>query len=216
MGTNKNAERKALDAKEKIRNNLTTQPTEEAKRVLLKSTNEEITNMTREERNNLLEKAEPMLSEEARNDIWEYNHVSITGAINHLIERLGRMPTKTEIARETGLSRKTIYKHMKDYKAHPLFQEQEEQFKLVKGSMLSLLHRLAYQGDVKAIKLFMEATGILGNNKTVNKNIIENQHNYIQINETRLSQEQIKKLSPERLKQIEDLLKVPEAAEKKS
>ncbi len=149
------------------------------------------------------------------NDLWESNHFLITEAINLLMRLNGRMPTKTEIAEKTGLSRVTIHKHLKEYKDNPLFHQQEEQFKLVKGSMLSLLHRLAYQGDVRAIKLFMEATGIIGNNKTVNKNIIENQHNYIQINETRLSQEQIKKLSPERLKQIEELLKVPEVIKKK-
>ncbi|HXB10443.1 MAG TPA: phBC6A51 family helix-turn-helix protein [Bacteroidia bacterium] len=156
------------------------------------------------------EKRELMQAGDSNNDLWEGNHLLITGAINLLMRANGRMPTKIEIAEKTGLSRKTIHKHIKDLKDNPLFQEQDEQFKLVKGSMLSLLHNMAFKGDVKAIKLFMEATGILGNSKTVNKNIIENQHNYIQINETRLSQEQIKKLSPERLKQIEELLRVPE------
>jgi hypothetical protein len=61
-------------------------------------------------------------------------------------------------------------------------------------------------------------TGAREKNKTENQNppdrgsvqIIENQHNYIQINNKRLSQEEIQKLSPERLKQAEELLRLPE------
>jgi hypothetical protein len=44
-------------------------------------------------------------------------------------------------------------------------------------------------------------------NNTLNQNIIANQHNYIQLNETRISQEEIQKLSPERQAQIKALLK---------
>jgi len=219
MKTNKNAETKVLNTNKKVEsstknegltNPVPSKTAEESYKQLLNKTNEELNNMTREERSALLEKAEPMLSEEARCDLWEYNHISITRAINHLMEIFGRMPTKSEIASETGLSRVTVHKHLKDYKSHPLFLERDEQYKMLKGSMLKLLHSIAYEGNVNAIKLFMEVTGIISNNKTVNKNIIENQHNYIQINETRLSQDQIKKLSPERLKQIEELLKTIE------
>ncbi|MGP8216035.1 MAG: phBC6A51 family helix-turn-helix protein [Bacteroidia bacterium] len=172
-----------------------------------------IVNLKDVERDRFLKKVDPLMSNDTRNDTWEYNHTTISSSISYLMNKTGRMPTKSEIARETGLSRTTIRKHLAEYREQQLFKEQEEQFKFLKGEMLSMLYKMAVRGNVQAIKLYFEVTGVLGNNKTVNKNIIENQHNYIQINDTRLSQEEIKKLSPARLKQIEELLKLPEKAE---
>ena len=148
------------------------------------------------------------------NDEWEHNHATISLYISTCLENAGRMPSKAQIAKATGLSRLTIHKHIKDSRNNPMFEEQEEQFKMVKDRLMGMLYQMAMKrGNVNAVRLFFEATGIVGNAKTVNKNIIENQHNYIQINETRLSQEEIKKLSPERLKQLEELLNLPEKAE---
>ncbi|HXP52955.1 MAG TPA: hypothetical protein VN922_23625 [Bacteroidia bacterium] len=149
-----------------------------------------------------------------QNEQWERNHVLISLYISTCLEKAGRIPSKAEIAKATGLSRLTVHKHIKDSKQNPLFEEQEEEFKMVKDRLMGMLYQMAMKhGNVNAVRLFFEASGIVGNAKTVNKNIIENQHNYIQINETRLSQDEIKKLSPERLKQLEELLKLPEKAE---
>lgn len=163
-----------------------------------------------EEKDRFLRKIEHITSSDFNNDLWESNHKRIMAAINNVMAETGIMPTKAQIAKEAGLSRQTIHKHLKEYQEHHLYKEQEVQFRFLKSRMQAILYQLAAKGDVKAIKLFLEATGLLDNSKTVNKNIIENQHNYIQINETRLSQEEIKKLSPEKLKQIEALLKMPE------
>lgn len=137
---------------------------------------------------------------------YEKNHGNIIIAISNLMNLNCRMPTLAEIAKEAGLSRHTIRKHFKEYKENPLFRQEEEQFKIMKGIMLAKIFRLASNGDVRAAKLYMEATGMLGNKTTVYKNVIENQNNYIQINETRLFQEQIKKLSPEKLQKLEHIL----------
>ena len=71
------------------------------------------------------------------------------------------MPGKCEIAAESGLSRQTIHNHIKNY--HDTVLEQEEQFKLLKGNMLSELCGMAIRGggNVNAVKLFLEATELL-------------------------------------------------------
>ncbi len=71
--------------------------------------------------------------------------------------------------------------------------------------ILARLYDFAFQGDVKAAKLFLDATGNL--NHSSNPMFIQNQNNYIQINGIVLSQESIKLLSPEQLTQIENIVK---------
>jgi hypothetical protein len=95
-----------------------------------------------------------------------------------------------------------------------------EKFKMLNPNLLSTLYNMGQQGDLKAAKLFFDRTDAPEKNNTANQNytetglvrVIENQHNYIQVNQTRLSQEEIQKLPPERLKQIEELLRLPEKA----
>lgn len=57
-------------------------------------------------------------------------------------------------------------------------------------------------GDIKAARLYFEVLGNIGKSNLA----INTQNNYIQINQTKLSQEIIKQLSPEQLDQIEAVL----------
>lgn len=177
--------------------------------LVFKKIDQAMNTLKEEERDELLEQIAPILPKGANNDIWENNHYKIMRAIGTYMAQCGMMPKSTDIIKTTGLSRQTICKHLKEYKNNELYARQKEQYKMLTGNMLGMLYHLAACGDVKAIKLYLQATGVLGSYHTVNQNFVENQHNYIQINETRLSQEQIEKLSPERLKQIEELLKTP-------
>ncbi len=68
--------------------------------------------------------------------------------------------------------------------------------------MLSTIYKLANNGNVKAAKVFIDATTAIQPLSKVNNT----QNNYIQINQTKLSQETIKQLSPEQLEQIENVL----------
>jgi hypothetical protein len=117
------------------------------------------------------------------------------------------MPTKNDIAKGTGLSRTTIYKHLKEYATHPLYAEEILKFKFMADRVLSKVFRIAVQdgGDVKAARLYLEATGCLGGNLGMNTTI-NTQNNYIQINQTKLSQEAVKHLTQEQLSQIESIL----------
>ena len=88
------------------------------------------------ERDRFLGKIDNVISRDTKRDIWESNHINISHAISSLMGKNGNMPTKSQIAEETGLSRQTIHKHFKEYKEHPLFLEHEEQFKFIKGRMM--------------------------------------------------------------------------------
>ena len=159
---------------------------------------------------------EDIMHPRVKNELWEKNHINIMWGINILIKDNGRMPTKTEIAHKTGISRQTIYKHLKDYKENPFNQEFEQQFSFMYPKLMASLFRFAIEGDMRAAKLYMESIGALktpisgngGNN--MNNTLIQNQNNYIQIGGAILNQDTIKHMSPEQLSTIEGILKTIE------
>ena len=115
------------------------------------------------------------------------------------------MPSKTEIAAKTELSRQTVHKHLKEYNTHPEYIGQVEQFKFMASKVFAKVYHLAITGDVAAAKLYFSVLGYSDKFKS-NTTRIQNQNNYIQINGTVLSQESLKQLSPEQLNSIETLL----------
>ena len=167
------------------------------------------------ERDKFYKKIEPITSNTTKNQLWEYNHNQITWAISTLMQEYGRMPTKTEIANKTELSRQTVHKHLKGYATHPQFLGQIEQFKFMTSKVLAKVFQFAVNGDTAAAKLYFNVMGFMNNGQTPNNTLIQNQNNYIQINGTVLSQETIKHLNPEQLNTIETILKtaLPEPKE---
>lgn len=170
-----------------------------------------------EEKELFYEKIEAIMVDETKRDVWETNHGNIIWAISVLIKENGRMPTKTEIALKTNLSRQTIYKHLKEYKSNPFNAEFQEQFTIMYPKLMASVFQYALNGDMRAAKLYLECIGALktplsgsnGNNNT----LIQNQNNYIQINGMVLSQETVKNLTPEQLNTIEGILKTIEVKE---
>lgn len=155
---------------------------------------------------NLLNKIELIVPTEYKNQRWEYNHSLITSVIATLIQEYGRMPTQSEIATKTELSRPTISKHIKEYSNHPLYLSEVENFRFMASKVLAKMFEFAVNGDTGAAKIFLKAIGF--NNETnPNNTLIQNQNNYIQINGTVLSQETIKHLNPEQLNAIETIFK---------
>ena len=142
-----------------------------------------------------------------KNQIWENNHLQITISISKQIEETGKMPTKNQIAEDSGLSRQTVYKHLSGYAEHPLYNEQIKQFKFMSDRVLAKVIKLAAQGDVKAARLYFDVMGNLNRFPTPKNTLIQTQNNNIQINGTVLSQETIKYLNPEQLNMIEGILK---------
>jgi hypothetical protein len=117
-----------------------------------------------------------------------------------------RMPSKAELAEKTGLSRQTIHKHLKEYKVHPQFIGQLEQFRFMTEKVLAKVFHFAVNGDMRAAKLYLEMFSPSYIQKSGNT-LIQNQNNYIQINGTVLSQDIVTQLSPEQLIQIESIVK---------
>ena len=96
-----------------------------------------------------------------RNVTWKNNHLVITKALAKLIKQNEAWPRKAQIARATGLSRKTVYQHLEHFAIHPFMVEEIEQFKLMSGTVLANMCKKAIMGDIKAMRLSLEITGVL-------------------------------------------------------
>ncbi|RZA01672.1 MAG: hypothetical protein EOP47_09725 [Sphingobacteriaceae bacterium] len=161
---------------------------------------------------NFLAQVDQIIAPETKSDIWENNHRDISEVISENMRIHGAMPTHTEIASLTGLSRQTIAKHLKEYKKQPEFIKQKEQFTFMAPQLLANVYKFALDGDIRAARLYFE---IIGAKTTPPQNTLHRsptdlpgtQHNYIQINNTILSQENLARLTTDQLNQIEGIIK---------
>lgn len=159
--------------------------------------------LTGAERDNFLNKIDLIIPASTKNDIWEYNHSLINAAVSRYMGQNGVMPDKSTIARETGLSRQTVAKHFAAYQKHPGHTAQMEQFKLMAPNVLAHVFKHALNGDMRAAKLYLQMVGTADKQPAV----ITEQNNYIQVNNTILSQENLAQLSAEQLNQIENIIR---------
>lgn len=96
-----------------------------------------------EEKDCFHEKYDDIISVECKNSRWEGNHHQIGYIISCLFREHGRMPFISEVADQSGLSRQTVSKHLKEYNKHPLFRAQIEQFRILSTRLLSEIYGLA-------------------------------------------------------------------------
>ncbi|MFZ1785376.1 MAG: hypothetical protein WAU23_09225 [Ferruginibacter sp.] len=158
-----------------------------------------------DERDLLLMQIEEIIPTDTKNQLWENNHISITSSMTKLIEETGKMPTKNQISAHCQLSRQTVSKHLNGYAEHPLYVEQLQQFRFMADRVLAKVIKMAGQGDMKAARLYFDIIGNTGKQFGINTTI-NTQNNYIQINQTKLSQDIVQKLTPDQLNQIEAVL----------
>lgn len=161
-------------------------------------------NLSGLERDKFLDKVSLIISPNTNAGVWEQNHASISIAIADYIQQYGSMPAKSFIAEQTGLSRQTVTKHFATYKSQPEFIAQMEQFQFMSPKVLANVMRKAIKGDIKAARLYFEMVG--NPNQQANLKVMGDQNNYIQINNTILSQDNLKQLSMEQLEQIESIV----------
>ncbi len=95
------------------------------------------------------------------NETWQANRQVILKAMVRLMNRHNRLPTKIEIAEETGLSRPTIYKHLKSLGDNPVQKEQMQLFGMYSSSVLAKIAQVALSGDIKAARLALELMGAI-------------------------------------------------------
>ncbi len=169
-----------------------------------KTTTQTLAQLTGVERDNFLDKIDLTLSAGTKSDIWEYNHSVINSAVSGYMRENGVMPAKNVIARQTGLSRQTVAKHFAAYKRHPEFTAEMEQFKFMAPNVLANVFKYALNGDMRAARLYFQMVG--ATNAQPAGTVINEQNNYIQINNTKLSQQNLEQLSAEQLKQIENII----------
>ena len=160
--------------------------------------------LTGTERDRFLEKIDTIMQPDTRNDLWEHNHARINEAVSAYVQQHGAMPAKSTIADQTGLSRQTVAKHFKEYKRHPEFGAQMEQYQFLAPQVLSNVYRCAVNGDMRAARLYFDMVGATG--KPAGTAAVNTQNNYIQVNNTILSQENLTRLSTDQLNQIESII----------
>lgn len=164
-----------------------------------------LSNLKGEARDNFLDKIDLITPAGANGSIWQYNNYRINSVITKLMNAHGFMPSKNAIAEETGLSRQTVAKHLKEYKAQPEFMQQAQQFTFMAPQLLANVYKFALDGDIRAARLYFE---IIGAKTTPPQNTLPGpQNNYIQINNTILSQQNLASLTAEQLNQIEGIIK---------
>lgn len=136
-----------------------------------------------------------------RNTTYETNHSIITSYIHNYLLEFRTFPTMTTISNETNLSRQTIYNHL-----HNGFLNTNN--KLIKGKneimSINALQKLYLIGiedrNPTALKHFIQLSGLTANNNTMQVN------NYIQINNLKISNEDIQRLPFEDILQIENIV----------
>lgn len=134
-----------------------------------------------------------------QNEVWEFNHRKIEVIIERHVHQTGAMPSTTDIANATKLSRPTVRKHLAAISTSPHTEDQNNGIAIMVPRVMGSVLKQALRGDLKAAKIYMDAAS---RQKETTSTVI-NQNNYIQINNTIINQKLISKLNPEQLKKIE-------------
>jgi len=136
-----------------------------------------------------------------KRDRWYVNEMKIKDYIHNTLVAKRYLPTNTDISNATGLSRVTVNKHIKENSLSIYRQEERDKYRMLNSTALNQIYHLAFQnGDVKALKMFIELTKESADSSGVVNN------NYIQINNTRIDSVLIEKLPPQTRLQIETLI----------
>lgn len=155
-----------------------------------------------EDRQKLTENVELVLSKESRNEIWERNHYCVLNQIHWQTIQSGQIPTIKDIAEQTGLSRVTVTKHLKEYYDSDTYKEKELAMKFLREKLLTKIYSFAYDGNMRAAKIFMDCTSV------DTQQVKNQQNNFIQINGVTITAEQLKTLPKEKQIQVKEIIRL--------
>jgi hypothetical protein len=131
---------------------------------------------------------------------YQQNQSIIEGYIHNTIIKTRLLPSQTEIATETGLSRVTVAKHIKEGAGAKFFKEEIETYKILTPMVLNALYKIGVEDkNVKALTAFLDYSRDTSGG-------IRQQNNYIQINNTKIDEATINQLTPETRIEIEKLI----------
>lgn len=137
--------------------------------------------------------------QDMRSQRWEHNHQHITRVISNFIKEYNQVPTKSQIAGLSGISRQTIHKHLVEFRNSQFYQLEDLKLKILNHKVMAKVYREAEMGNIKAARLFFEMNGALGTRN--------NARNYfIQINNLKVDENVIKSLPNETIIQIEQII----------
>ncbi|MBC7743731.1 MAG: hypothetical protein H7096_01365 [Flavobacterium sp.] len=116
-----------------------------------------------------------------KRDRWYVNESKIKKCVHDHLMSNRALPTNSFISQETGLSRVTIDKHLKNYCLHEFKQEEKDKLQMLSSIALNKLYSIGMEtSNVKALKMFIDYThGTIGDGSSIT-------NNYIQINNTRI------------------------------
>jgi len=131
---------------------------------------------------------------------YKQNQNLIQGYIHNTIIKTRLLPSQTEIASETGLSRVTVAKHLKEGAGAKFFKEEIETYKILTPIVLNALYKIGLEDkNVKALTAFLDYSRDTSGG-------IRQQNNYIQINNTKIDEATINQLPDATRLQIENLI----------
>ena len=104
---------------------------------------------------------------------WEENHKDITNFITQHLAEFGAMPDKSLIAKATGLSRKTVHKHLRGYAEMMVDENDMSGFEVMTELVSAQILKAALRGDLNAAKLFLETSKSWHNSKVIRRNNLQ-------------------------------------------
>lgn len=176
-------------------------PTEK-RQYFIKTVTRSLNILAGDDRDRLVMNTTHVLHEDTRRNIWEFNHAEILKAIDFISTSKGRFPFTTEIAQITGLSRPTVDRHLKEYQNSPQYKQRQEEFVMMRENVLARVYYLAINGNVKAMQVFLNFTG-------PSPVRIGSQTNYIQYNSLTITEDDLKRLPPDKVGQISEIINSP-------
>jgi hypothetical protein len=135
-------------------------------------------------------------------EIWELNHTRIAIAIERYVGQYKVAPSAAGLAALTNLTPKTIRKHMAMFRSSPVTKDQSDAIGMMIPRVMAVLLDQAVKGDVRAGKAFLD----VALKQQAIQPAINNQNNFMQINNTVINQQILQQLKPEQLKQIEQII----------
>ena len=125
-----------------------------------------------------------------RNITYETNHSIITTFMHNYIIEFRKFPTMSTIANEINLSRQTIYNHLNSGFLATNNKLVKGKIEMMSFNALEKLYLIGIEdNNPTALKHFIQLSGLVSNIKTTQVN------NYIQINNLKISTEDIKRLN---------------------
>jgi len=141
------------------------------------------------------------LKKDIRNTTYEVNHSIITSFMHNYILENRQFPTMSIISEKINLSRQTIYNHLNNGLTSITNHLLKGKNEIMSAKALEKLYLIGIEkNNPMALKYFIQLTGMVSNNSKMQVN------NYIQVNNLKISNEDIKMLPIEDILQIEKIV----------